>query len=65
MGRAFGLVRSDTLRACVVRELTRAYRDEPDAKGWPSLREAYPDLFAKAVRKALPNPSQNPSEKES
>lgn len=65
MGRAFGLVRSDKLRANVIRELSRAHRDDPDAKGWLSLHEAYPDLFAKAVKRASVNPLANPSGKES
>lgn len=63
MGRAFGLVRSESLQRTIIGELARAYRDDPEAKGWPSLREAYPDLFSSTVDKASRNPSRNPSRK--
>lgn len=61
MGRAFDLIRSHAIRKSVVTELTRAFKDDPEAKGWPSLQVAYPDLFRKVCEKALPNPSANPS----
>lgn len=65
MGRAIGLVRSHTIREAIIAELTRAHRELPDAKGWGSLRLAYPELFAEVIGKGSGNPSPNPSRKAS
>lgn len=69
MGRALGLVRSDRIRRAIVDELHRVHLESPDAKGWPSLRASYPDLYAevskpsaKGCRKGSVNPSGNPSD---
>lgn len=61
MGRAFGLVRSEAIQRSLVTELGRAFQDDPEAKGWPSLRVAYPELFRQVTEKALPKSSRNPS----
>ena len=61
MGRAYGLVRSRAIQRSIVLQLSRAFRDEPEAKGWPALRNAYPELFHQVGEKALPKPSANPS----
>ena len=61
MGRAIGLVRSEAIRESILTELARTLEERPDAKGWPSLRAAYPELFAEVVAKGSENPSPNPS----
>lgn len=59
MGRALGLVRSEHIADGIKAELARLLADEPDAKGWPSLESAYPELMAEVIAKGSPNPSPN------
>lgn len=63
MGRALGMVRSEQIADGIKDELARLLADEPDAKGWPSLKTAYPELMAEVIAKSSANPSANPSRK--
>lgn len=59
--RALDRVHSDDLRAAVKVELARLLVDDPDHKGWDTIRSGWPDLFAELHAKGKPNPSAIPS----
>lgn len=48
---------SDDLREAVDRELERAYRDDPKAKGWAGFKQAQPELFKQVCAKGSPKGS--------
>ena len=62
MCRATNLVRSQRIRAAIVTELRREIEEQPDYKGWDSVRAAFPELFEEVTSKGYANPSPNPSE---
>lgn len=59
--RALDRVHSEALVEAVKVELGRLLSDEPDHKGWDTIRSGWPELFAELHAKATPNPSANPS----
>lgn len=63
MVKALQRVHSDHLQEVVIGELARAFREDPDAKGWPIIRSEQPELFARVSANPSPNPSENPLRK--
>ncbi len=63
MCRALELVRSATIRASVMSELERLYREDSAARGWVAIGAAFPELFAELSDNPSANPSANPSRK--
>ena len=61
--RAMDRVHSAALVEVVKGELGRLLTDEPDHKGWDTIRSGWPELFDELHAKANPNPSANPSNK--
>ncbi len=61
MARAVDKVRSASIRAAIVAELARLAISHPGEKGWATLSNTFPDLYAEVTARALPNPSRNPS----
>lgn len=59
--RAMDRVHSDTLVDAVKVELARLLIDEPDHKGWDTIRSGWPELFAELHAKGQTNPSGIPS----
>lgn len=59
--RAMDRVHSDRLLVAVKAELGRHLADEPDLKGWATIRSGWPELFAELQAKGKPNPSAIPS----
>lgn len=51
MAKDYEAVLSDDLRLAIEAELNRAFRDDPNAKGWPALQQSYPELHAKVTPK--------------
>lgn len=59
MAKDYESVLSDSLREAIEAELSRAYADDPQAKGWAALADAFPELHAKATRKGSQKGSSN------
>ena len=59
--RALDRVHSPALVEAVKVELARLLADEPDHKGWDTIRSGWPELFTELHAKGQPNPSANPS----
>lgn len=53
---------SDDLRTAVDRELARAFRDDPKAKGWAGFKQADAELFKQVSAKGSGKGSQKGSE---
>jgi len=60
--RAMDRVHSDHLLEAVKVELSRLLIDEPDHKGWDTIRSGWPELYAELLPKGQRNPSANPSD---
>ena len=63
MCRALEVVRSDHIRSAIFGELIRLHDEQPDARGWASIKGAFPDVFSQVSAKGSRNPSANPSKK--
>lgn len=63
MCRALEVVRSDHIRSAIFGELIRLHDEQPDARGWASIKGAFPDVFSQVSAKGSANPSANPSRK--
>lgn len=59
--RALDRVHSDALAEAVKVELARLLTAEPTLRGWQTITEEWPQLFAELLAKGKPNPSANPS----
>lgn len=64
MLKAFDLVRSERIASVITQELARSYAEEPDLKGWVTVKSVAPDLFdiiskgsPKGSAKGSPDPS--------
>lgn len=57
MVKSLERVRSDRIRHAVIIELGRKYKEDPDLKGWDTIRSIHPELF----EEVLANPSGDPS----
>lgn len=57
MGKALSSLLSPQIRDGLLTELARLHDEIPDANGWQSFAEAFPDLFAEVVAKGSGNPS--------
>jgi len=53
---------SDDLRTAVDSELSRAFREDPKAKGWTGFKQAAPDLFKQVSAKGSVKGSQKGAE---
>lgn len=63
LARALDRVHSDSLRDAVKDELGRLLADEPDLRGWDTIRSEWPDLFDELLAKGSRNPSPKSSRK--
>ena len=63
MVKALLRIHSDDVAGVIRDELARELRENPDAKGWPSVRSEQPELFAELQEKASQNPSPDPLRK--
>lgn len=61
--RALDRVHSDTLRDAVKDELGRLLGEEPDLRGWDTIRSEWPELFEELLTKGSRNPSPKPLRK--
>lgn len=61
MVRALDRIHSDLLRSAVISELGRLLKDEPNLRGWATIRAAFPEVFDQINGKGSGNPSRNPS----
>lgn len=59
MAKDYEAVLSDQLRLTIEAELTRAHREDPEAKGWAALEKAYPNLYATVTPKGSRKGSTN------
>lgn len=59
MAKDYETVLSDRLRLAIEGELTRAYGEDPEAKGWAALEQSYPELHAKVCPKGSRKGSAN------
>lgn len=59
MAKDYEAVLSGRLQKAIEAELSRAYADDPDMKGWPALAASYPNLHAKVTRKGSRKGSAN------
>lgn len=60
MVKALNRVHSPRLRGVIEAELGRAHQQNPEAKGWPTIRSEAPELFARIQGTGSSNPSANP-----
>jgi hypothetical protein len=63
MVRAIPKVRSKIIQQAITVELGRKFGEDPDLKGWDTLRAEDPELFAKVSENPSANPFGNPSRK--
>lgn len=59
MAKDYEAVLSDQLRLAIEAELIRAHKEDPDAKGWPVLEKAYPNLYSTVALKGSRKGSAN------
>lgn len=60
MAKDYGEVISPRIRAAILVELQRAYREDPKLSGWRGIGEKYPALMEQ-IKNPSPDPYENPS----
>lgn len=63
MVRSIPKVRSKIIQQAITVELGRKFQEDPDLKGWDTLRAEDPELYAKVSANPSANPFGNPSRK--